>query len=543
MIHEKRRGRAFALLTVTVLLSIAATTGVSGQLEPVDEIIDDANDDVCYPKTTFLNALNPVQEDLFERCGHWIARYDGPASGFDEAREVAASPDGSRVFVTGVSLEIWTGLDWVTAAYDPTTGEQLWRAQFDGENSEDQARGIAVSPDGSTVFVAGTIITQQGAGLVVVNAYDAASGAELWSSTFDHAWIALWFDRPAEGVLQVSPDGDQVFLTAYSGTGSIHGPGFRAASLDAATGQTVWESGYAFPGPPGTTPSWRLTKASALSPDGSTLYVGGNARLQAPGFSIWQVAVIVGFNTTTGALDWSTSIGGVDDWYEVIGLEVHPDGDHVYLGMSGSIGAAFETETGNNVWTEAHPQRRGAFDIAISADGAKLIFIGGKSGFIGPPGRFTTVAQDTATGEVIWTAYSGQDVLDAAYDEVRETGRRVVVDPDNSRVYVAGYSERQIFIGAGVGPFVAVTNPGLAVAAYDLETGEEAWMTHYDSAMTDSNAATGQLYEMGLGISPDGSRLFVAAGTDKNGGNGIDFTTISYSLNPDAGLVPQGGSS
>jgi DNA-binding beta-propeller fold protein YncE len=88
----------------------------------------------------------------------WVKRYNGPASSFDGARAVAVSPDGSRVFVTGASDgSPDTANDYATIAYDAATGSRLWLARFNGSAADlnDAARAIAVSPDGSTVFVTG----------------------------------------------------------------------------------------------------------------------------------------------------------------------------------------------------------------------------------------------------------------------------------------------------------------------------------------------------------------------------------------------------
>jgi hypothetical protein len=52
----------------------------------------------------------------------WAAPYAGPNGGIAEA--VAPSPDGTRVFVTGVAYDD-TGDDYGTAAYDSATGTQL----------------------------------------------------------------------------------------------------------------------------------------------------------------------------------------------------------------------------------------------------------------------------------------------------------------------------------------------------------------------------------------------------------------------------------
>jgi outer membrane protein assembly factor BamB len=84
----------------------------------------------------------------------WAARYVGVSFSPDRPEAVAMSPDGSRVFVTGVTGVESTGWDYGTVAYDASNGSQLWTAEFDG-GSIDEARALAVSPDGSKVFVTG----------------------------------------------------------------------------------------------------------------------------------------------------------------------------------------------------------------------------------------------------------------------------------------------------------------------------------------------------------------------------------------------------
>jgi hypothetical protein len=65
----------------------------------------------------------------------------------------AASPDGSTVFATG-----WIGAydtrTFLTIAYDAGTGEQLWAKTYGG-GQQDLGASLAVSPDGSTLYVAG----------------------------------------------------------------------------------------------------------------------------------------------------------------------------------------------------------------------------------------------------------------------------------------------------------------------------------------------------------------------------------------------------
>src|SRR5439155_8772564 len=92
--------------------------------------------------------------------GHplWLARYDGPASGLGQSNAMARSPDGSEVFVTGKSSSERTDYDAATVAYDANTGATLWVSRFDDPaHTYGEGKAVAVSPDGSEVFITGTM--------------------------------------------------------------------------------------------------------------------------------------------------------------------------------------------------------------------------------------------------------------------------------------------------------------------------------------------------------------------------------------------------
>ena len=89
------------------------------------------------------------------------------------------------MYVTGSAAQASGLNEYATIGYDAATGHQLWVGNYRTANVHDNAAGLAVSPDGSTVYVTGTSIANYNtpADYATV-AYGATSGAQLWSARY-----------------------------------------------------------------------------------------------------------------------------------------------------------------------------------------------------------------------------------------------------------------------------------------------------------------------------------------------------------------------
>ena len=102
--------------------------------------------------------------------------------GSDTANAAATSPDGTRVYVTGDIAGLGADSDFGTVAYDAATGAVVWESRYNGPgNGNDEAFAIAVSPDGTRVYVTGRSYTSATIDFDFATVgYDAATGVQVW---------------------------------------------------------------------------------------------------------------------------------------------------------------------------------------------------------------------------------------------------------------------------------------------------------------------------------------------------------------------------
>src|SRR5712691_4572521 len=172
----------------------------------------------------------------------WVARYDDRSGGYEAAHAMAVSPDGSRVFVTGEGYGGGaTGRDYATVAYSANTGRQLWVRRYAGSTRHgiDIASSVAVSPGGTTVFVTGFSHGRGTGDDYATVAYSAATGRRLWVRRYNGPGNG--YDQASS--VAVSPAGTTVFVTGWS-EGRRTGGDYATVAYRAATGNQLWVRRY-----------------------------------------------------------------------------------------------------------------------------------------------------------------------------------------------------------------------------------------------------------------------------------------------------------
>lgn len=112
----------------------------------------------------------------------WIARYNGPVNGYDEAVAIALDNDGN-IYVTGESSGAGTSRDYLTIKYNPDGVEQ-WVARYDGPGvSIDIATAIIVDGNGNS-YVTGYIRGASTPTDILTIKYNT-DGVEQWSVRYD----------------------------------------------------------------------------------------------------------------------------------------------------------------------------------------------------------------------------------------------------------------------------------------------------------------------------------------------------------------------
>lgn len=428
----------------------------------------------------------------------WAKLYDGPANDADWAYSTAASPDGSKVFVTGQSLGTTSDFDYATVAYDAVSGARLWTKRYNGGgNGGDGGLAVGLSPDGSRVFVTGWSTAATFQTEYVTIAYDASDGTRLWRARYHGGGSNLAY------ALVVSPDGRSVYVSGgtYSSTS---GSDFGTVAYDSATGARLWTRRYN--GPANGDDSVYFS-GLGVSPDGSTLVVTGYS---AGATSDLDYATI-GYDAVTGKRLWAKRYNGRADGADTpSGLSVSGDSSAVFVTGSSTTASntsdyatvAYDLSTGDRLWVRRFDGPASSFDFGLgvgtSPDGSRVFVTGGSAG---PTDYdYATLAYDASTGAEIWMKrYNGPTDLE-------DRAVAVGVSPDGMAVYVTGSSY--------------ASTKQFATLAYEASTGARLWVKRYDAPSGSDDTP------WDLAVAPDGSGVFVTGYTE--GPTPGDFATVAY---------------
>jgi WD40 repeat protein len=380
-----------------------------------------------------------VAYDAVSGAELWSARYNGGGRSYDVGNAIAVSPDGTRVFVAGV-----TGSDNVTLAYDAGTGEELWVSRHDAGSVWDISYDIAVSPNGTRVFTTGRMLDIGPKDIHTV-AYDSATGGKLWVSVY--AGPAGLADNGTSVAL--SPDGNVVYVVGESHNGTtpefnLTGMDLVVLAYDAQQGNQLWLTRYDNPSG-GQDSSSQFVSALEVSPDGTRLFVIGNSGGPGAGVDYLTLAV----DAVSGAVQWEARydgpVGGADQAWAV-GLS--PDASRVYV-TGESVGAtstdaatvAYDAGSGQQLWEARYDGPAQAWDRGMAlavASGGRQIIIGGQSNIMGVlfgfKGDMVTIAYDGATGDEMWNETYNGPIGD------HDGGLAVAASPDGSTAVTTGWT-------------------------------------------------------------------------------------------------------
>ena len=161
----------------------------------------------------------------------WVARYNGPGNGEDDANAIAVDSSGN-VYVTGQSTGLGTGFDYATIKYD-SAGQEQWVRRLP---LSDIARAIAVDSSGN-VYVTGRGRCCPG----TLPDYATVK----YNSAGQQQWVAYYNGPPGNGQ-------DEAYAIAVDSSGNVYvtggSPGlgtydYATVKYDSA-GQEQWVARY-----------------------------------------------------------------------------------------------------------------------------------------------------------------------------------------------------------------------------------------------------------------------------------------------------------
>lgn len=360
-----------------------------------------------------------------ERCAAWSYEYPegDPADDdcSDDPADQVIGPDA--VYLTGTTVcsgtEVW---DILTIAVD-FDGTLLWTARHEGSvYNRHEGFGIAISPDGSTVYVAGADDNGEDTDWIVL-AYDAATGESRWDTRYD----GPAGDDDEAWVLAPSADGERVYVAGFDRRPKDPGGqdvDIVTASLDAVTGAIDWTARF-------SSESGWVDHPRGIGIDGDRIVVTGSSILLGQKQDLVTLALRDDRENHRAEPLWTDTYDG-GDWDQPAVPCLRRRSGPFSCGLMGTVAVAGDTAV-----------ITGTSYIEPTTDDAV----------------WSTIAYDVATGERRWLREQGDP-------EYQNMANAVAASPDGGTVYVTGFENDDLLFD-GIGDAVTV--------AYDAATGETRW--------------------------------------------------------------------
>lgn len=335
-----------------------------------------------------------------------------PASGQPIFPNAAAlSPDGATLVVTGsigtVSNDTNRGPDLLVVAFDAATGNERWSSSFDTNGSDDE--GFAVAVDGARVYALGRSISpddtcyvgyQSFQDRVDAVAFDLGTGMKEWSVR-DTTWRA--YGAVGSRIIIGADGGVHLAETVHSCSATMPGGAAQYATLlwtvDPSTGGTVWERSFVSGS---AADNWM--QSFVAQPSGARLFLGGWGNVPSqPGVSVGTLAA---FDAGNGATLWSDVVPTEGDGSVVHALAVSPDGakllvassDHTPGSWSSTRVQMRDADSGTLQWSGVQrPLWDGEPTAAAFSTDGSRAYVSGAGG-----ATTFTASLDPATGAKVW---------------------------------------------------------------------------------------------------------------------------------------------
>lgn len=356
----------------------------------------------------------------------WIAEYNGPGNGLDEAHAIAIDTLGN-VYVTGWSYGGATpGYDYATVKYN-SSGVQQWAARYNNTtNGTDEAFDVGVDYAGN-VYVTGS---SDGSGVNSAAAtlkYNSA-GTQIGLIRFDGAGGQI----DAGYALYVNPATSEVYITGYTFQSTAADFNFITIKYSAAFAQ-VWASQY-------DGPDSNYDEARSIAVDAAgNVYVTGTS----------QTLVLTNYNYSTvkynssGVQQWAKNYNGTGDDVDRANIVKLDAAGNVYV-TGKSVGAGADAEdaftikydnAGTTKWTARYNGPSADYDEGkdLAVDATGNVYITGYTYTAGANNDYMTIKYDS-TGTQQWiTKYNGTG---------NNADQAAALEIDNSgNIYVTGFSK------------------------------------------------------------------------------------------------------